>query len=934
MIKAWVYLISISFLSLSVFSQEKSWQVPNRTLSPSMSLVSGTLENGLQYFILPNKVPQDRLELRLLVKSGSIFEPEAREGLAHYLEHMAFNGTDRFTKQDIKQFFDRVGIRFGTDLNAFTSFDHTRYQLSIPVNDKSQIDTALALLSDFAGRISFSEAAMATEKKIVLEEKRMIQSPGTNLRRAWRTLYFKDSIYEGRSGIGNRESIEAIEKKDLLEYYKTWYQADLMAVVAVGAVEPEQMAKAIKKHFGTIPAKQANRPSPNMHIPAHKKPLHGFFADKDAGESWVALAFKRPTGATTTLPDFYHRLLDDLVVRMIQMRLKQLEGQGGLPMDGTQVDEVRPVSKLKVLQVFSPVPGGDHAQTLDVLMTEIARIHSHGFTAKELNRQKKLLLQEVERSFGEQSNTNSHQLAEDLAKHFFTESPYLGPQNVYQLTNALLKRATPQRVHLAAKEMISQASRVVFALSTDPSHLPDVATVEATWARLQNTQLPEFVGLDIPDQLMSKTIEPGSIKAEKRFDKMGITRWVLANGMEIYLKPTTFRNDQILVQMINQGGLNLASSEIYPSAFLAQEALAASPLGKHDPDGLAFFLKSQGVELNYYAQDSETGFRGESTRSGLEVLMQLVHLYVTQAKIDENAFQAVQHNRANQQEAARKNPNAIFMTRLEQGLYANHPRAAQPDKQALLAAKKEHAQSFLRQGFDNPGGFKVILVGSFTPDQIQPFILKYLGSLKPQANLSHSKTEQKKLFFKSNESLTLRLGKEQEASHASVFVTNQPWHPMQRFQIKAMARMFQDALRKKLRDEMGSVYWVRVETDVKETPEQAARVSIYFKTDPKNLKASLAAIDGEIAVLCRQGPSAESMARYKTYMQQQHKRRAKNNGFWRSAMSFYARHSNEMSMLQDDSKWLDQLAAEDLKAIAVNCFQKGRRLQVTMLPEN
>jgi zinc protease len=544
----------------------------------------GTLENGLTYYIRVNRKPEKRAELRLAIDAGSVLESDEQRGLAHFVEHMAFNGTKNFEKQELVNYLERIGMRFGPDVNAYTSFDETVYMLQVPTDDPKIVETAFQILSDWAGNVSFEDAEIDKERGVVIEEWRLGRSASGRIRDKQFPLLFHGSRYAERLPIGKKETLETAPPEQLRKFYRDWYRPDLAAVVAVGDFDPDRIEALIRQNFRGLP-RAKNKPARTQHdIPDHAETLTSVVTDPEATSVSVQVQYKRPPVKLETIADLRQLLIDGLYHGMMNARLREL-GRAADPPYQFAYAGSGSLGRTKSSYILTAqVRNGGVERGLTTLLTEARRVEQHGFAETELERAKVSFLRGLDRAFEERDKQESSRFASQYVQHFLDDDPAPSIEWRRDLYRELIPGVGIAEVNARADQWITDANRVILVSGPDKkeAQIPDEKKLMAVFHEAEQLAVTPWVDRVRNEPLVAQTPTPGSIVEEKQFPEVGVTRWKLSNGAVVLFKPTDFKNDEVLIRGWSPGGYSLATDAIHRSAMRASEIVSQMGLGKFD----------------------------------------------------------------------------------------------------------------------------------------------------------------------------------------------------------------------------------------------------------------------------------------------------------------------------------------------------------------
>ena len=706
------------------------------------SVVRGTLTNGLAYYIRHNEEPRDRAQLTLVLRAGSVLEDEDQRGLAHLVEHMAFNGTERFAKQEIVEYLESIGSTFGPDLNAQTGYDHTLYFLEIPTDDPEILETAFQILSDWAYAISFAPEEVELERDVVLEEWRSGQGFNSRIWEALVPAMFGSSRYTDRDPIGLTQVIETAPVQRLRDYYERWYRPNLMAVVAVGDFDAELIESKVRQHFAPPPEGEASQARaavapptdrPRFDIPDHDAPRVVVFTDPEAPGTQVNLYLKRTPDTGQDLPAFRRLVAERLAFMMINARLTERAQAADPPYIVGQAARGSWIQPLGHVTFVAWVRQGGIERGFGALLEEMQRAAQHGFTNGELSREKDNLLSAVESAYKQRDQRMSTRLAQEYADHFLGGTPVPGIEAEWALYQEWLPQVSLAEVAEVAASWNQVADTVLLIMRPEgPDVGPDdeLATVvrsQLETAGALQVDAYEDAFEDVP--LLATIPAPGTITAEERIESIDAVKWTLSNGVTVVAKQTDFRNDEVVFGAYSPGGHSLVADADHASAQYAAVLVGGSGAGPHDNVALEKLLAGKQVSVSPYIGELFEGFRGNASPEDLETLFQLVTLYATEPRLDPVYFERYQSALRSNAETRSTQPDAVFADTFNTVLSQGHFRSRPPTLELLEELNAERAEAVYADRFADLGDSTFVFVGAFDWDNLRSLATTYLASL-------------------------------------------------------------------------------------------------------------------------------------------------------------------------------------------------------------
>ena len=685
----------------------------------------------MRYYIRENHKPEKRAELRLVVNAGSVLEDDDQRGLAHMVEHMAFRGTKQFPGNQVSSYLESVGMRYGPDINAFTSFDETVYMITIPTDTAAIAAKGFQILSEWAHYLSFEPSQIEKERPVVIEEWRLGQGAENRMQNKWFPVLFSGSRYGERIPIGDKRTLETYKPATLRRFYDTWYRPDLMAVVAVGDFDKTQVERLIRRHLGAIPHATNARPRTLFPVPAHDSTLVSITSDKEATRSAIRLLYKQPKRSNTTVATYRRHLVEDLFGGMFNDRFSEITQKPDPPFINAfaaQGDLVRSAESFSLTAIVADngIPRG-----LNALLSEGERLRRFGFLQTELDRAKKDLQRGTEQAYAEREKTNSNVYAESYVSSFLASEPSTSISYDLVAIKQFLPTITLAEVNKLAGEWMTDKNRVLTTTSPDKPGIVNPTRGELLLAfdAVKGADIAAYTEAAQSKQLVEKEPAGGKVVSEREIKAVGVTEWKLSNGVRVLLKPTDFNADQINFTAYSPGGSSLLPDTGYVAASGADLIPMTSGVGKFNVVDLQKFLAGKQVSVFPSIDDLSEGISGSASQRDVDTMLELVYLYFTQPRLDTSLvntfigrFKGVLANRS-------ASPDAAFSDTLQVTM-AQHSVREQPISAAQLdRIDPFKSYDFYKDRFSDASGFTFVFVGNFKPDSIKPLVAKWLGSL-------------------------------------------------------------------------------------------------------------------------------------------------------------------------------------------------------------
>ena len=824
----------------------------------------GRLPNGVQYFVRRNGTPQGRAELRLVVNAGSVLEDDDQRGLAHFVEHMAFNGTAHFPGQGIPSFIQSLGMRFGAHVNAATGFDETVYQLQIPSGNANVIDRSLLIMEDWARAVTFDPVEVDKERGVVLEEWRLGLGAGSRLRDAQMPVLLQGARYADRSPIGRPDIIRDVSVSKLRQFYMDWYRPDLMAVIVVGDVDPVAVESMIVAHFGPIPAAVAPKPRPRYTIPAHTQTLYSLASDREATATTVTIFGVKEAGDQRTVGTYRQQMVERLFGRLLTSRLAEVADRPNAPFLAAQSTRGLLVRTAEVTTVAAVVPDGGAERGLSGLLTETERVVRFGFTASELEREKLGSQRYLDQALLEKDKSPSGPLADELVRHVVQEEPVPGIVVEQAISERFLPEITLAEVNALAASWIPVRTRVVSVSAPERPGLalPTKERLSVVADTVSRATLTAYVDRVNTKPLLATLPRPGAVVSGSTRQEIGVTEWRLSNGVRVILKPTTYKEDEIIFRAISPGGTSQASDQDLIPAETAEDVVAEGGLGQFSPLDLRRVLAGVATGVRADIGEADEGLSGGSTRKDIETMFQLIYLVFTAPRADAAQFASLKERLrltlANQQ----ARPEAAFRDALVSALTQDHPRARPLTTASLDQMNLDRSMAFYKSRFADASDFTFMFVGSFDLDTMRPLIERYVASL-PSLDRVESAIDR---GIRSPSGVVERQvvkGVDPRSQVTMVFNGPIANSRLNRLLLKATGQLLGGNLQRVLREDLGGTYGVSVDSRASAAPTQEYRLRINFVCDPARVNALTAAAWNVIRDFAQQGPPPDQVRGYR-----------------------------------------------------------------------
>jgi zinc protease len=895
----------------------------------------GTLPNGLRYYIRRNTRPENRVMLQLAVKAGSVDETDDQQGLAHFLEHMAFNGTKRFKAGELIAALESTGARMGPHVNAYTSFDETVYMFQLPTDKPGVVEKGVQGLADFAGGMTLDPKEIDKERGVVVEEWRGGLGAGSRLRDQQIPVLYHKSKYAERLPIGKPEVLKTFQPERLRAFYTTWYRPDRMAVVAVGDIDPARIEALIKAEFGPLPKPATPAPDREYDVPLQSEMLVKVATDPEAQQSSVSILRKRRRGEDGKVGDYRRDLVHRLAFQMINERFDELSRKPDAQFLGAGAYDSGLSPATSAVALGASVQEGKILPGLSALVIEANRVVQHGFGAAEFDRAKKWMLAAFERAYTERDKTESGSYVEEYVNHFLQDEPSPGIEYEYKLLQSLLPGITAADVTAAAREMFADRSRVILAVSPQKPGLavPSEADLRSAVQKAEAVGVTAWNDAAGATELMTAPPTPGVVKERTEVPELGVTVVRFSNGVEAWLKPTDFKNDQVLFSFVSSGGSSLAQPNVYTEATLAPAQVELSGAGGHKAVDLQKMLAGKIASASPFVSLSSHGISGSSTPANLETALQLLHLEFTAPGDDEEAFALIKK----QLEAAYvnrdRNPGLLFGEKLSQVNTGGHYTSAPLTLDRIAKLDRSAMMRFYRERFANAADFTFFMVGAFKVEDALPLVSKYVASLPSKGVASQRFHDVEIRFPSASERARVEKGREPRSQTVVSFAADPPLEENEQTRVDAATEVLEIALRDILREELGETYNVSVGLQQPLPQRGAGRISISFGGAPDKAESMVQRILQEVQRLQKEGPSADLVNRAKEAAHREHETGRKQNSFWLGRLQSAKLLQRDPKLILTREQRIDAVTQANVHEMFKKYFPMDRHTVVTLLPE-
>jgi len=864
---------------------------------------------------------------------NSMQETEQQRGIAHYVEHMAFNGTDKYAKTEIVDYIEGIGMRFGAHLNAYTSFDETVYKLQIPTDLPGAVDKGLDILNEWAQGVTFDPVEVNKERGVVIEEMRLGLGASGRLRDQMFPVLLNNSRYANRSPIGLEDTLKTVSAEQMKAFYKDWYRPDLMAIVVVGQINPRQMEAKIKAQFSGLVNPANSKEKIEYPLIPHDQTLVSIATDAEVPITTATIVQKMPKTWLRSDNDYRSFIVRELFHAMLNQRLADLQNEPGTPLlsaSSSASSFVREAS-MSIQSVAVKEPERLE-EGLRGIAHEMERIDRWGFTEAELNRAKQNHLNGLRKIGKEERNASSSSLASEITRNFFVEESIPGIAAEVALAERIFPGIHLPEVNRVSQSSIAESNRVILVQAPTGTKLPSKESLLAVVNDAKLAELEKYVDNAKAGPLMAVKPAPGTITKAAIYKEIDVTEWTLSNGMKVLLKPTDYRNDEFLIRAKSPGGLSLVPTKEFENARLADSLAQRGGLGEFDNIQLNKALAGQSVNVSSYIGELSEGIAGRGSPENMESMFQLVHMLFADIREDPRAplamreeLQAILANRLS-------NPATVFAEEYSRVVSKGHARRKPLTEKSLESLDYDRALEIYRDRFGDADDFLFTIVGSFTLDQIQPFVETYLASLPSKKGSEKWKDPKVKRPSKATRFEVNKGIEDKSQVRLSLHGTGK-WSLEQQHVVRSMGEALSIRLREVLREELGGVYGVGVNAGFARLPSGQANLDISFSCAPENVDELVAAVFTEIESIRQNGVPEAILDKIRAAQLRYRELSIQSNSFWSQALITYDELGIDPRSALDYADIVEEVTSDNIKAATKRYFSPKRYVLGVLNPE-
>ena len=899
----------------------------------------GKLENGLTYYIRHNEYPKQRAEFHIAQAVGAILEEDHQNGLAHFLEHMAFNGTEHFAGKGIIEYFESIGVNFGGNINAYTSLDETVYRLSeVPTVREGIIDSALLVMHDWACGLLLLEDEIDNERGVIREEWRTGAQANRRMWKAINPLKYPGSQYAKRDVIGDTAVINNFAYDALRDYYKKWYGPDNQAIIVVGDIDVDQIEQKIKALWADVPARENRGERPLYSVNDNEQPIVAIVRDKEAQYTRIEMEFKKPQLPKQfrgTNMAYVQSLALELVCDMFNNRLSELSMKPEATFVGAGSFYGELVKEKDAFTAVYLAKQGQEVASYKDLLTQLEKMRRYGFTHAELDRVKKETLAAYEKAYNERNTVRNIAHAQEYIRHYLDGAPIPGIKWEYEMIQQILPALSLDMLNQIAQQLVTDHNLIISFQAPEDENviLPTEAEAIEMLAAVKNEEIEAPVEEVIRENLVETAPKAGKIKKTTYNETLGVTEWTLSNGVRVVVKPTTFKQDEILFYAFSQGGRSLVATADLPSAALATDVVELGGLADMSATDLQKALTGKRVSIGPSINAYGETMSGSSTIKDLETLLQLNYLYFTAPRRDEESFQTLMSILSSQLANRDKNPKVAFSDSVQMMASNHSDRTLILNKEMLEKVSLDKSLEIYKARFANPADFTYFFVGNVDPsdEAFQLQVRTWLGGLKTYKKRETAADDKVRVSLGKNQNYFIRPMETKTASNRIQYTSyDMPYTLANDLNMEMIGRILSTRYLESIREREGGSYGVGCAGWMNRHPVPYAQLIMQFDTDPEKQEKLMSIIHEEVMTILENGPLATDLQKEKESLLKDFEEDLEKNGYWEEILTNY--YKNGINYITDYKAAVEAITAETVQATLKKLVAAGNVFEVVMLP--
>ena len=936
--KLFISLVALFVGIAGLFAQNPMEQFP---LDPEVRI--GVLDNGMTYFIRHNEKPKGQASFYIYHDVGAVQEADDQQGLAHFLEHMAFNGSKNLPGKQMIEKLESIGVQFGYNLNAFTSWDCTEYMIKdCPITEEN-LDLALLILHDWSQFIALQPEEIDSERDVIMEELRTRDGGNLRAQNDMIKKLFQGTLYEHRNLIGYLDGLKSFDQQALVNFYKKWYRPEYQALVIVGDIDVDQVEAKIKTLMADIPASPADAAQKEViMVPATEEPIISVFTDPELTQSSVMMFARRdalPKEYKNTIIGYTYDIIQSFVTVMMNARFEEIAQAADAPFLGGGMDEgsfgICPTMESTMFSATAHENRIDEA--FRAMYTEMERMRRHGFTAGEFERAKQEILRWAERGYTNRNDVRNDEYAQRYLDHYAEGTPMMDAETEWELDQMFINSLPVDAVNQSYAQMVRPNENLVIlarAPQKEGMVVPTAEDIKAIIAEVSAAEIEAYADNTVIEPLIdpAKKLKASKVKATAKNESLGYTEWTLKNGIKVVVRPSTLKADEVRISANAKGGCSmLTDEEYYQGSFLGM-VMGNSGIGKFSTTELNKQLSGKSAYASVGVDAYEHAVNAGGSPKDIETILQLMYLNFTSPRFDQTDLDNLKKMYIPYFGNMESDPNYICSKELQKTLYGNHARrqitsAAQIEALNIPALKSVHSKLF---GYADD--FRFVIVGNVDLNTLKPLVEKYIGALPTSKKVEYAVVDDGVRMAKGGVTNDFRTAMQQPK--VSVYLTfngDMADNAKNRLIVDLLSRALDNRYMVSIREEKGGTYGVSVQGGIEEYPVENYFMAIVFDTNEALADELIEICDKEIRKIAEEGPLAEDVAKAKEFLQKNYNNVLENNGVWMSAITRW--YEEGYNYKEEYLGILESVTLDDIKAFAAQILNDGNRTLVVMRPE-
>lgn len=896
----------------------------------------GKLDNGLTYYIRHNALPEHRAEFFIAQKVGSILEDDNQRGLAHFLEHMCFNGTTHFPGNGLREYLQTNGVKFGENLNAYTAVDETVYNISnVPVIRDGIIDSCLLILHDWANDLTLDPKEIDEERSVIHEEWRTRQSAMMRMYEKVFPLIYEGSKYAHRLPIGTMEVVDNFPYQALRDYYETWYRPDQQAIVVVGDINVDQIEAKIKSLFSDIEMPKDVAKREYFTVPDNKEPIIAIATDKEQQNVQLAVFYKHeatPNEEKGNIGYMAENYATYMISNMLNNRLSELTQTSNPPFLGAEVGNgMYFLSKTKdAFAGYAASKENGIETALSTLLREMERVHRFGFTATEYDRAKAEYLRSYESAYNERDKQKNGSYVDEYVRHFIDNEPMPGIENEYAIMSKIVPSIPVEAINVIAERMVTDTNMIVAIFAPEKEGLvyPSKDAIKKIIDNSKSEELTAYIDKVSNEPLIANKPKPGKIVSVDNNGKFGTTVLKLSNGIKVIVKKTDFKADQITMKGMSFGGNSLFPDSEIINILALNDVAGLGGLGNFSLIDLSKALAGKRAGAGTSIGGNTEGVSGSCSPKDLETMLQLTYLNFTAPRMDQDVFESYKTRMKAGLQNKEADPAVAYSDSIKAAIYQHHPRAARLKADMVDKIDYNRIMEMYKDRFKDAGDFTFIFVGNIDLEAAKPLFEEYLASL-PSAGRKETfrdtKMDMRQGFYKNEFAKKLETPK---ASVLTLFTGKLPYTFENEIMMNTLSQVLDIVYTREVREKEGGTYGVGVGGQIMKYPTEKFMLQIMFDTNPERRDKMIEIVLAQAQNLAKNGPQAEDLNKVKEFMLKKHKESVKENGYWMSAINEY--YYTGMNSVDGFDKIMNSITPAKIQKFAKQLLDQKNQIEVIM----